>query len=84
MPRHVSQRLLRQPEQVRLGLIRQPSRDAGLEFRLDPRAMREAFAEPAQPRFQAEVVQNRRTQQLRHLAYIADGFVYQVQAVLQA
>src|SRR5580692_6625999 len=84
MPRHISQGLLRQPEQVRFSLIRQPPRDVGLEFRLDARAMREAFAKPAQPGLQAEVVQNRRTQQLRHLAYIADGFVYQVQTVLQA
>ena len=54
-----------------------------MEVSLDPRAMRESLREPAQRRFQAEVVQDGRPQQLGHLPHIADGFVHQPQAVVQ-
>src|SRR5580658_410512 len=83
MPRHIGERLLRQAEQVRFGIVGQASGNSGLEFRLDSSAMREAFAEPAQRGFQAKIVKNCGTQQLRHLPYIADGFVHQSQAVVQ-
>jgi hypothetical protein len=75
MPGHVGERFLRQAEQVRFGFIGKAAGNAGLEFRLDARAMRKTFAKPAQRGFQAKVVQNGRTQLLRHLPHIPNGLV---------
>jgi DNA-binding PucR family transcriptional regulator len=82
--RHVGQRLLRDAEQVRLGLIGKAAGATGFESRLDAGARGEALDQPAQAGLQSEIVEDGGAQKLRHLPHVADGLFHQVQAIGQA
>src|ERR1035437_1234114 len=81
--RHVGERLLRDAEQVRLGLIGKAAGVAGFESRLNAGARGEALHQPAQTGLEAEIVEDGGAQKLRHLPHVTDSLFDQVQAVFQ-
>ena len=80
--RHVGQRLLGDPEQVRFGLVGHARFEVRLEGYLQTRSLLNAVAEPAQAGLQTEIVEDRRPQQLRKFAHIANGLVDQLDGIL--
>src|SRR5437867_7908509 len=81
MPRNIGQSFLANAEKVSLRFIGQPTAETGAVIHGNPGALRESFCEPAQAFLQAEVVEDRRMQELRNLAHISERLVDEIQAV---